>query len=235
MNRNTRGTKNTEDLDFFVSFVPLVADRPANRKPDSVSIETGMRMPPAVETDLIARAQSGDSEAFCELASNHQRSLYVLALKYSGNHHDAEDLMQEAMLNAFRAIRQFKGMSSFHTWLAKIMVNSFLNQKRKSDPLGLTKRQETIEDDFGPGMYPSRPLRNSERMVHDSLVMQRVLKLLSGVPDRQRIMFLMKHQEGMTCEEIAETMGTSVGTVKKTLFRVVDRLRQHFAAPAMKG
>jgi len=72
-------------------------------------------------------------------------------------------------------------------------------------------------------------------MVHDSLVMQRVLKLLSGVPDRQRIMFLMKHQEGMTCEEIAETMGTSVGTVKKTLFRVVDRLRQHFAAPAMKG
>ena len=49
------------------------------------------------------------------------------------------------------------------------------------------------------------------------------------------VMFLMKHQEGMTCEEIADTMGTSVGTVKKTLFRVVDRLRQHFAMPAIKG
>jgi RNA polymerase sigma-70 factor (ECF subfamily) len=65
--------------------------------------------------------------------------------------------------------------------------------------------------------------------------MQKILHLLQGVPERQRIMFLMKHQEGMTCEEIAGVMGTSVGTVKKTLFRVVDRLRQHFSAPAVKG
>jgi RNA polymerase sigma-70 factor (ECF subfamily) len=64
--------------------------------------------------------------------------------------------------------------------------------------------------------------------------MQQILELLGAVPERQRLMFLMKHQEGMTCEEIAETMGTSVGTVKKTLFRVVDRLRQHFAAPLAK-
>ena len=183
----------------------------------------------------VRRSRQVETRAFEQLVRRHQRRVLANCRHMTNAHHDAEDLMQEAMLNAFRAIRQFRGMSSFHTWLAKIMVNSFLNQKRKSDPLGLTKRQETIEDDFGPGMYPSKPLRNSERMVHDSLVMQRVLKLLSGVPDRQRIMFLMKHQEGMTCEEIAETMGTSVGTVKKTLFRVVDRLRQHFAAPAMKG
>jgi hypothetical protein len=59
-------------------------------------------------------------------------------------------------------------------------------------------------------------------------------RAVGGVPERQRLMFLLKHQEGMTCEEIADTMGTSVGTVKKTLFRVVDRLRQHFAMPAVK-
>src|SRR5213078_1831174 len=94
-----------------------------------------MQMSRAEEAELIARAQGGDVEAFCELAANHQRSLYVLALKYSGNHHDAEDLMQDVMLNAYRAIHQFKGMSSFRTWLARIMMNSFLNQKRKSDPL----------------------------------------------------------------------------------------------------
>src|SRR3990172_3629036 len=87
-----------------------------------------MRMSPAQEADLIARAQSGDVEAFCQLAANHQRNLYVLALKYSGNHHDAEDLTQEVMINAYRAIRQFKGMSSFHTWLSRIMVNCFLNK-----------------------------------------------------------------------------------------------------------
>jgi len=194
-----------------------------------------MRMSPVQEADLVARAQNGDVDAFCELASNHQRSLYALALKYSGNHHDAEDLTQEAMLNAYRAIHKFKGMSSFHTWLSRIMVNSFLNEKRKSDPLASRKRQDAIEEDYEGSFYSSRPARNSERSVHNGLVMHQVLKLLGSVPARQRLMFLMKHQEGMTCEEIADTMGTSVGTVKKTLFRVVDRLRQHFAMPAVKG
>src|SRR5947207_5726326 len=109
-----------------------------------------MTISPAREAELIARAQRGDDKAFCDLATHHHRSLYVLALKYSGNHHDAEDLMQDVMLNAYRAIHQFKGMSSFRTWLARIMMNSFLNQKRKSDPLASTKRQDTIKDDFEP-------------------------------------------------------------------------------------
>jgi RNA polymerase sigma-70 factor (ECF subfamily) len=194
-----------------------------------------MAISPAEEVELIARAQRGDPEAFCELASQHHRSLYVLALKYSGNHHDAEDLLQDVMLNAFRAIHQFKGMSSFRTWLARIMMNSFLNQKRKSDPLAPTKRPDPIDGDLEPGYYlKAGSDRSSERTVHNGLVMQQVLGLLGSVPERQRLMFLMKHQEGMTCEEIADTMGTSVGTVKKTLFRVVDRLRQHFAVAAVK-
>ena len=191
-----------------------------------------MRMSPAEEAELIARAQTGDVEAFCELAANHQRSLYLLALKYSGNHHDAEDLTQEVMLNAYRAIHQFRGMSSFRTWLARIMVNSFLNQKRKTDPLASSQRRDATDDAFESVFHSPRAHHNSERGVHNRLVMQQVFDLLRSVPERQRLMFLMKHQEGMTCEEIAHTMGTSVGTVKKTLFRVVDRLRQHFAAPA---
>ena len=192
---------------------------------DTAVYVNGMRMSGAEESELIARAQGGDMDAFCQLAACHQKSLYVLALKYSGNHHDADDLTQDVMLNAYRAIHQFKGLSSFRTWLSRIMVNSFLNQKRKSDPLAGAAPEETI-----PAVSP-----HSERRVHNGLVMQKILDLLQSVPERQRLMFLMKHQEGMTCEEIAELMGTSVGTVKKTLFRVVDRLRQHFSAPAVKG
>ena len=63
-------------------------------KADELAEFTPMRMLPAEEAELIARAQNGDVEAFCKLAASHQRSLYVLALKYSGNHHDAEDLTQ---------------------------------------------------------------------------------------------------------------------------------------------
>jgi len=207
---------------------------PANQIQNTVSIETGMAILPAVEVELIARAQRGDAEAFCELATHHHKSLYLLALKYSGNHHDAEDLMQDVMLNAYRAIQQFRGMSSFRTWLSRIMMNSFLNQRRKSDPLAPAKKPDTIDDDFEPMLFSKGRHGSSERGVHNGLVMQQILKLLASVPERQRLMFLMKHQEGMTCEEIADTMGTSVGTVKKTLFRVVDRLRQHFAVTALK-
>src|SRR5215471_15855534 len=139
--------------------------------------ELRMRMSPAEESELIARAQTGDVEAFCDLAANHQRSLYLLALKYSGNHHDAEDLTQEVMLNAYRAIHQFKGMSSFHTWLARIMVNSFLNQKRKSDPLVSAKRQDTTADEFEAGLPLPKTHHSSERGVHNRLVMLQVLEL----------------------------------------------------------
>src|ERR1700733_10770651 len=178
-----------------------------------------MRMSPAEEAALIARAQRGNVEAFCELAANHQRSLYVLALKYSGNHHDAEDLTQEVMLNAYRAIHQFKGMSSFRTWLSRIMVNSFLNQKRKSDPLLSSQRQDATDEEFEANVYASSTTScASGRGVHNGLVMERVMVLLRCVPERQRLIFRITLPEGMTCEEIAGTMGTMVGTVKKTLF-----------------
>src|SRR5215831_3820673 len=146
-----------------------------------MSIDNGMRMSAAEEAELIARAQQGDMDAFCELAACHQRSLYVLALKYSGNHHDAEDLTQDVMLNAYRAIHQFKGMSSFHTWLSRIMVNSFLNRKRKSDPLASSNKQDTSED-FEASLHSAKPPGHSERTVHNRLVMQQVLRLLAGVP-----------------------------------------------------
>jgi len=191
-----------------------------------------MRTSPVADSELIARAQHGDVDAFCVLAANHQRSLYLLALKYCGNHHDAEDLTQEVMLNAFRSIKQFRGMASFHTWLSRIMVNAFLNHKRKNDPLAGSQRQETTEEAFEASWGIMRPIRAAERSATNGLLAQHVFGLLNAIPPRQRIMFLMKHQEGMTCDEIAEVMGTSVGTVKKTLFRVVDKLRQQLAPVA---
>jgi len=194
-----------------------------------------MRTSAVADSELIARAQQGEVEAFCQLAANHQRSLYLLALKYSGNHHDAEDLTQEVMLSAYRSIKQFRGMSSFHTWLSRIMVNAFLNQKRKNDPLAGSQRQETTEEAFEASWGLNRPAHSVERTATNGLLVQRVIAMLETIPPRQRLMFLMKHQEGLTCEEIAETMGTSVGTVKKTLFRVVDKLRQQFAPMSVQA
>jgi RNA polymerase sigma-70 factor, ECF subfamily len=185
----------------------------------SMLIETWMASP--AETDLIARAQNGDVDAFCLLVSEHQRVMYALALRFCNNHHDAEDLVQEVFLNAYRAIARFRGESTFHTWLRRIMVNSFLTHKRKKELPPLVDVTE------GAGF----PVAGSDRIAFNNVVVQQILQHLDAMPPRQKLMFILKHQEGLTCEEIAENFGTSVGTVKKTLFRVVDRLRKEFHTP----
>ena len=181
-------------------------------------------MAPPAETELIAKAKRGDVDAFCLLVSGHKRAMHALALRFCGNHHDAEDLSQEVFLNAYRAMDRFRGDSSFHTWLRRIMVNSFLSHKRKKE---LLRGSDVTE---GAGF----PIAGSDRTAFNNVMVQQILQRLEDVPARQRLMFVMKHQEGLTCEEIADYFGTSVGTVKKTLFRVVEKLRQEFLPPEVR-
>jgi len=180
-------------------------------------------MAPPEKNDLISRAQNGDVDAFCLLVSDHQRVMYALALRYCCNHHDAEDLVQEVFLSAYRAIRGFRGESTFHTWLRRIMVNAFLTHKRR-------KELPAMDVTEGAGF----PAAGADRIAFNNVVVQQILQRLDEIPARQKLMFIMKHQEGLTCEEIADNFGTSVGTVKKTLFRVVDRLRKEFHTPEIR-
>jgi RNA polymerase sigma-70 factor, ECF subfamily len=173
------------------------------------------------ETELIARAKRGDVDAFCLLVAGHRRSMYSLALRLCGNHHDAEDLSQEVFLNAYRALDRFRGDSSLHTWLRRIMVNSFVNHNRKQ------KLQRSTDGIEGEGF----PIAGSERTAFNNVMVQQVLQYLEEFPARQRLMFVMKHQEGLTYEEVADYCGTSVGTVKQSIFRVVEKLRQKFRSP----
>jgi len=188
-----------------------------------VSITSETWMAPPEKNDLISRAQNGDVDAFCLLVSDHQRVMYALALRYCSNHHDAEDLVQEVFLSAYRAIRGFRGESTFHTWLRRIMVNAFLSHKRR-------KELPAMDVTEGAGF----PAAGADRIAFNNVVVQQILQRLDEIPARQKLMFIMKHQEGLTCEEIADNFGTSVGTVKKTLFRVVEKLRQEFLPPEMR-
>lgn len=187
-------------------------------------MSNGPYMALPTETELIAKAKRGDMDAFCLLVSGHKRSMYVLALRFCGNHHDAEDLSQEVFLNAYRAIDRFRGDSSFHTWLRRIMVNAFMSHKRRK------VLPQVMDVSDGPGFA----IAGSERTAFNNVMVQQVMQRLEGASPRQRLMFVMKHQEGLTCEEIAVYFDTSVGTVKKTLFRLVDKLRQEFRKPETK-
>jgi RNA polymerase sigma-70 factor (ECF subfamily) len=182
------------------------------------------------EHELIRRAQDGDIDAFCRLAREYERRVYALALHYCRQREDAEDLSQEVWLKAFRSLGGFRFESSFYTWLRRIMVNAFLNHRRAmtvtrdderttvrldsleelldEQTLARGLASETVEDDFQRG-----------------IMVGRVMRALSELTEQQRLIFLLKHREGMTCQEVAEVLDCSAGTVKKSLFRSIEKLR----------
>jgi RNA polymerase sigma-70 factor (ECF subfamily) len=186
------------------------------------------------ESQLIGRAQAGDAEAFSTLARAYERRLFVLALHHTRDRHDAEDLSQEVWLKAFRAIKSFRGESSFYTWLRQIMINTFLNERRtlpyggaqvvELDSWEAARRDAAQSSSHGSSL-PART-RDLEETVEQQFLVTRVFDALGDLTAQQRLIFLLKHHEGMTYEEISESIGCSTGTTKKALFRAVLKLRQ---------
>jgi RNA polymerase sigma-70 factor (ECF subfamily) len=182
-----------------------------------------------IEDELIQRAKSADTEAFCLLAKGYERRIYLLAFHYCHNPQDAEDLSQEVWLKAYQALRSFRGESTFYTWLRKITINCFLNHQRarrynwrgqKTDFRLLAV--DSIESD-----EPVASTANAETTLHNKILAERVMQALSELTPSQRLIFLLKHHEGMTYEEIAKAVGCSTGTAKKSVSRAVRKLREH--------
>jgi RNA polymerase sigma-70 factor (ECF subfamily) len=182
-----------------------------------------------IEDELIQRAQSADTEAFCLLAKGYERRIYLLAFHYCHNPQDAEDLSQEVWLKAYQALGSFRGESTFYTWLRKITINCFLNHQRagryswrgqKTDVQLLAV--DSIESDERVASTS-----NSETTLHNRILAEKVMQALSELTPPQRLIFLLKHHEGMTYEEIAKAVGCSTGTAKKSVSRAVAKLREH--------
>jgi RNA polymerase sigma-70 factor (ECF subfamily) len=182
------------------------------------------------EGELIRQAQAGDAESFCQLAKGYQRRIYGLALSYCRDSHDAEDLSQEVWLKAYKALASFRGESSFYTWLRQITINSFLNSKRgMTVTVGnetTTVRMEDLDSFVETETVSTKASTSVEDQFHNKILMERVMLALGELTPQQRLMFLLKHREGMTYEEISQSFGCTSGTVKKALFRAVIKLRE---------
>jgi RNA polymerase sigma-70 factor (ECF subfamily) len=184
------------------------------------------------EHELISLAQAGDSDAFCLLAEAYERRIYSLAFHYCRDHQDAEDLSQEVWLKAYAAVSSFRYESTFYTWLRKIAINCFLNYRRgraRHFPSHEQMGEGSLADDetFQVG---GRDFNLWETTLHNQLVVERVMQALSDVTPQQRLVFLLKHREGLTYEEISKSLGCSVGTVKKSVSRTIAKLRETLGA-----
>ena len=176
------------------------------------------------EEELIRQAQRDETDAFCALAERYERRIYSLAFHYCHDSEDAEDLSQEVWLRAYQAIRTFRGESSFYTWLRRITINCFLNHRRAKSFVRRGQDIEVSSLDLRSNIGQASSL-SSERMLHNRILLEKVRQALSELTTQQRLIFLLKHYEGMTYEEISEAVGCSTGTAKKSVARAIAKLR----------
>ena len=186
-----------------------------------------MTEPATSERELIERARGGDRDAFCALARRYGRRIHSLALHYCRRPADAEDLSQEVWLRAYRALAGFRAEASFYTWLRQITINTFLNHRRGLTLTheGATFRPRLLELDEEADAHASAHTYEGETALHNRLLVAQVMRALAELTAQQRLVFLLKHHEDMTYEEIAGALGCAPGTVKKALHRAVEKLR----------
>lgn len=164
------------------------------------------------DNELVSLARAGNAAAFDELVSRHQGRVFALAYHVLGNAEDAADVQQDAFLNAWTNLPRFRGEAAFATWLHRITVNACLSRKRRKD-WGVEREPVSENSDYTRG---ASPVLCQERAVNAVIVRD----LLSAIPANHRIVLVLREVEGMSMEEIAGVTGSSVGAVKKRLYRV---------------
>lgn len=169
---------------------------------------------------LIIDAQEGDAEAFHQLVARHDEKVMTLAYQLMHNQQDAEDLYQEVFLKVYKNLSRFRFESEFYTWLYRIMVNTAYNFKRQLARLRLQEPAEDLVDD--QLHWIADPDSNP---VHQQEIREAIERATATLPPKQRSVFILKHQQNLKLKEVARIMGISEGTVKKYLFRAMEKLR----------
>jgi RNA polymerase sigma-70 factor (ECF subfamily) len=169
--------------------------------------------------ELVSRAKAGDRQAFEDLVSATYAEAFTLATRLMGNEEDASDVVQDAYLRAFKAIGRFRGDARFTTWLYRIVANC------ASTSLGRRGRHRHEELDDSIGLIDDHPDRDPERKASDSYDRQRVQAALSGLPEKLRVVVVLRDVYDLPHEAIAAELGITETAAKVRLHRARKKLR----------
>jgi len=175
------------------------------------------------ERAAIEACLAGDASAFDALVVRHQKAIHRVCYRFTGNAEDAADLTQDVFVRAYRSLAKFRGTSAFSTWLYRIAVNVCLSFKasRKNRSEEWDETHDVAAE--GPSIEDALDGQKSARTVRAAL---------EALPEKQRLTVIMKILEERTHSEVAEILGSSVGTVKGNLFFAIRNLRKLLAATA---
>jgi RNA polymerase sigma-70 factor (ECF subfamily) len=158
---------------------------------------------------LVSRARDGYLDAYELLVQRHSAMAYRVALRLCGNHHDAQDIAQEALVAAWQNLSRFRGDAAFSTWLYQIVTRRALNKLSRSR---VTDQADLLEDAADPAAGPAA---QAER----DLAVDAVTDALAALPLPQRTVVVLHHFEGLSYAEVAEVTGSTVPAVRSHLFR----------------
>src|SRR6478672_10907103 len=185
------------------------------------------------DSELIRAAQRGDRAAFETLVRQYDQAVLRLAMHLTGSDADAHDIYQEAFLKAFRYIGNFRFECSFYTWIYRIVTNLCLDQLRRRK----TRREDQAvvldhsgdEIDMLASVSDNRSFSNPAKELDRKVLGERIQAALSKLTPRERMVFELKHYQGLRLRTIGEMLNTTEETAKNTLFRATKKLRTQLA------
>jgi RNA polymerase sigma-70 factor, ECF subfamily len=185
------------------------------------------------ERVLVEQAQAGNRHAFEELVKRYDRDVLRLALNLMKRTEDARDVYQEAFLKVYRNMHRFRFECSFYTWLYRIVTNVCLDhlRRRQARPedqapeASFSPQYEDVGTDFFERQREHRATLDPERRLLGQEIQTRLAAAMQRLSPRERMVFEMKHYQGLKLRAIGDALGTSEETVKNSLFRATRKLR----------
>jgi RNA polymerase sigma-70 factor (ECF subfamily) len=180
------------------------------------------------DASLIRAAQAGDQDAFERLVRNHDEAVLRLAMNLLRSPEDARDIYQEAFLRVYRNLHKFRFDCSFPTWLYRIVTNLCLDHLRKRK----VRREEPSMVETGEGvrdrldlMAEPRAQSDPQRQLLSGEIQDRIREVLREMSPRERMVFELRHYQGMRLRAIGDALGTSEEAAKNCLFRATQKMR----------
>jgi len=179
---------------------------------------------PQTDAATVALARDGDSEAFRTLVERHSRAVYRLAHRMTGNPSDAEDVVQETFLKAYKQLSRFESRANFSTWLHRIAVNCSIDLIRSRPHRESGHDSNDLETISGIETDESVQ-RSPERLMLSTEVQERIATAMGALSQRERAAFVLRHFEGQSIEEISRALGLKANAAKHSIFRAVRKMR----------
>ena len=171
---------------------------------------------------LVERFQSGEPDAFDEIVDRCRGRVYSLAYRFTHNYEDSYDISQEVFIKVFRSLGKLKDTSAFDAWLRRVTINACMDHLRRRPNEQILESFPRLDQEYVTDTGSIRP----DGPVEDGELHGMISRAVEQLPKQQKMVFILRHYEGLPLKEIAKTLNCSLGTVKAHLFRATRRLRK---------